>query len=109
MAEFGYIPGRSKSRIYLLISSVNGKFGYSLRPRKWLSLAVRFLYTLLGDTWDCKFKIDKHFMSFNRSLVKSAYQKNKCSYFSTKTYVVGTQKNHLNETVLLSTQNTCSN
>ena len=27
------------------------------------------------------------------------------SYFSTKTYVVGTQKNRLNETVLLSTQN----
>ena len=32
------------------------------------------------------------------------------SYFSTKTYVVGTQKNHLDdETVLLSTQNTCLN
>ena len=31
------------------------------------------------------------------------------SYFSTKTYVVGTQKNRLNETVLLSTQNTCLN
>ena len=30
-------------------------------------------------------------------------------YFSIKTYVVDTQKNHLNETVLLSTQNTCSN
>ena len=29
------------------------------------------------------------------------------SYFSTKTYVVGTQKNRLDETVLLSTQNTC--
>ena len=29
------------------------------------------------------------------------------SYFSTKTYVVGTQKNRLNETVLLSTQNMC--
>ena len=28
-------------------------------------------------------------------------------YFSTKTYVVGTQKNHLDETVLLSTQNLC--
>ena len=28
------------------------------------------------------------------------------SYFLTKTYVVGTQKNSLNETVLLSTQNT---
>ena len=26
------------------------------------------------------------------------------SYFSTKTYLVGTQKNHLNETVPLSTQ-----
>ena len=30
-------------------------------------------------------------------------------YFSSKTYVVGTQKNRLNETVLLSTQNTCLN
>ena len=29
--------------------------------------------------------------------------------FSTKTYVVGTQKNHLNKTFLLSTQNICSN
>ena len=29
------------------------------------------------------------------------------SYFSTKIYVVGTQKNRLNETVLLSTQNIC--
>ena len=31
------------------------------------------------------------------------------TYFSTKTYVVGTQKNPLNEMVLLSTQNTHSN
>ena len=30
-------------------------------------------------------------------------------YFSSKTYVVGTQKNRLKETVLLSTQNTCLN
>ena len=29
--------------------------------------------------------------------------------FSSETYVVGTQKNRLNETVLLSTQNTCLN
>ena len=29
------------------------------------------------------------------------------SYFSIKIYVVGTQKSRLNETVLLSTQNTC--
>ena len=31
------------------------------------------------------------------------------SYFSNKTYVVGTQNSHLDETVLLSSQNTCLN
>ena len=31
------------------------------------------------------------------------------SYFSIKMYVVGTNKNRPNETVLLSTQNTCLN
>ena len=31
------------------------------------------------------------------------------SCFSTKTYAVGTQKNRLDETVLLNTQNTCLN
>ena len=31
------------------------------------------------------------------------------SYFPAKTYVVGAQKNQLNETVLLSIQNTCFN
>ena len=31
------------------------------------------------------------------------------SYFSIKTYVVGSQKNNFNETILLSTQNTCYN
>ena len=35
--------------------------------------------------------------------------KKKFLYFSFKTYVVGTEKNRLNETVLLSTQNTCLN
>ena len=33
--------------------------------------------------------------------------KNYFPYFSTKIYVVGTQKNHLNEMVLLSTQKQC--
>ena len=43
-----------------------------------------------------------------RPLVESAYQKIiYFLYFSTKTYVVGTQKNHLNETVVLSTHNIC--
>ena len=37
------------------------------------------------------------------------YQKINISYFSTKTYVVGTQKNLLNETVLSSTKNICAN
>ena len=36
------------------------------------------------------------------------FSKNLFSYFSTKTYVVGTQKNRLIKTVLLSTQNICS-
>ena len=35
---------------------------------------------------------------------KSAYWGNYFRYFSSKTYVVDTQKNRLNETVLLSTQ-----
>ena len=34
---------------------------------------------------------------------------NYISYFSTKTYVVGSQKNHLHEMVLLNTQNICLN
>ena len=37
---------------------------------------------------------------------KESVMKNYFSYFSAKTYVVGTQKNRLNETVLLRTQNT---
>ena len=39
----------------------------------------------------------------SKELAKKIY----LSYFSSKTYVVGTQKNRLNETVLLSTQNIC--
>ena len=39
----------------------------------------------------------------------SVVTENYFSCFSTKTYVVGTQKNRLDETVLLSTQNTCLN
>ena len=48
--------------------------------------------------------IDHVMLSFNASpLVKSNIIF--FSYFSTKTYVVGTQNNHLTETVILSTQN----
>ena len=45
-------------------------------------------------------------VEINRPSDKSAYFENYFLYFSSKTYVVGTQKNRLNETVLLSTQNT---
>ena len=47
---------------------------------------------------DCVFMLCS-MVSGNRPLVKSAYKKYQFSYFSTKTYVVGTQKNRLNETV----------
>ena len=40
---------------------------------------------------------------------KECVFENYYAYFSTKTYVVGTHKNRLNDTVLLSTQNTCLN
>ena len=44
---------------------------------------------------------------YPRPLVKSVYLNNfLISYFSAKTYVMSTQKNRLNETVLLSTK-TC--
>ena len=50
--------------------------------------------------------VEKKWIYRTRPLVKSVYQK-WFSYFSTKTYVVGTQKNRLDETLLLSTQNIC--
>ena len=46
------------------------------------------------------------FQSEYRPPDKNVYLTIIFSRFSTKTYVVGTQKNRLNETVLLSTQNT---
>ena len=62
--------------------------------------------TCFLEAWSDKLMPSDMNLVFSRSLVKSAYQKF-ISYFSTKTYVVGTQKNRLNETVLLSTKNIC--
>ena len=45
----------------------------------------------------------------SKFLVKNADKKNYFSYFSTKTYVVGTQRYRLDETVLFDTQNICLN
>ena len=70
------------------------------------------IWTWTVDEWEqlhlqCQFIRSAVFLTtWIRPLVSSAYQKNVVVfYFSTKTYVVDTQKNHLNETVLLSTQN----
>ena len=43
------------------------------------------------------------YQDFRKECVTEKY----FSYFSTKSYVVGTQKDHLNEMVLLSTQYIC--
>ena len=55
-------------------------------------------------------EIEPHYMktplmSFKTTKDRRCVTEKQLSYFSTKTYVVGTQKNRLNETVLLSTQN----
>ena len=57
-------------------------------------------------------KTDVHFEAFLKKepgLHINCVMKNYFCYFSNKTYVVGTQKNCLSETVLLSTQNICLN
>ena len=48
-------------------------------------------------------------MKFPVTLIYVTALDKKKSYFLTKTYVVGTQKNSLNEMVLLSTPNICFN
>ena len=48
-------------------------------------------------------------MNDSRLGIKIRVGKYEFIYFSTKTYVVGTQKNRLNETVLLSSHNICLN
>ena len=45
--------------------------------------------------------------SVNQASRKECIIENYFSYFSTKTYVVGAQKNHFNETVLLSNKYKC--
>ena len=45
--------------------------------------------------------VNAHIMVLNKIKINS--------YLSAKSYVLGTRKNHLNEMVLLSTQNKCLN
>ena len=54
-------------------------------------------------------KEEQHTLKLPPGVPKMHKNKNQLSYFSTKTYVVGTRKNRLIETVLLSIQNLCLN
>ena len=64
-----------------------------------------FCTSLVGAGEDQKVKLNKVIAM----LAKSVQLKIHFFFISTKTYVVGTQKNRLNERVLLSTENTCLN
>ena len=78
-------------------------------------------YSKEPSQWDGSFEHPKHMFKLMGKKIMAILRKlcllnwpygvteNHFSYFSTKTYVVGTQKNRLDETVLLSTQNTCLN
>ena len=70
---------------------------------------VTFSFGNLGQMWYLIVSTpDPCCLSFHhRPFVKSVYLKYIFSYFSIKTYVVGTQKNCLNEMVLMSAQNIC--
>ena len=63
--------------------------------------AVKHHVNKLENYIECKFLMAKQ--AFSKESVPEKY----FFHFSPKTYVVGTQKNRLNETVLLSTQNIC--
>ena len=71
-------------------------------------------YNLKNVDWDVKNQIKiKQNIKLNKTfsqIIKACLQiRELFFYFSSKTFVAGTQKNHLNEMVLLSTKNTCFN
>ena len=74
---------------------------------------IFYLFHIIPSTIRIWVKITKSTLRHTPNFIKTSrfecVFENKFSYFLTKTYVVGTQKNRLNETVLLSTQNTCLN
>ena len=63
-------------------------------------------------TWPLELKIEIFLndisLATGQYIIQYAFS-NDFSFFSTEAYIVGTQKNRLNETVLLSTQKTCLN
>ena len=67
-----------------------------------------FHFQVKRDTKEEKMSLTSH-LSLRKALQKQRVIENLFFYFSTKTYVVGTQKIRLNETDLLSTPNKCLN
>ena len=86
------------------------RFPPGLKLRNLTKKVIFLFLVVVGTQLDSSFEHPKHMLKLMgkkifRPLVKCT--KNHFSYFSTKTYVVGTQKNHLNKTVHFSTQNIC--
>ena len=81
------------------------KFYFNFQFLKFRILNILSLYTLLMATTGV-FLSSHSLSAMFRPLVKSAYQKINFLFYK---YVMDSQKKRLNETVLLSTQNICSN
>ena len=63
-------------------------------------------YSLEASHCDSSNEYPQHMFSIRNKVILIPLSLIYFSYFSITTYVVGAQKNHLNETVLLSIQNT---
>ena len=74
--------------------------GQASGTNQWIKALHQGRHWVWGLTHHCAIKEET-------IAINQAPTENYFSYFSTRTYIVGTQKNRLDETVLLSTQNTC--
>ena len=81
---------------------------------------IHLCYSMIHDLWTPNIMLYRNSIELSRQyfslkivsirpLVMSVYQKNNFLIFSTDTYVLNTQKNRLNETVLLSIQTFAKN
>ena len=82
--------GCSRKKYHLGLEQSNSFWGYHLESK------------IEGHNQRTKHNIEPLPRAPDKCVIENCF-----SYFSTKIYVVGTQKNRLNETVLLSTQHLC--
>ena len=92
-----YFKGSQVEVFKLCISVPEGCFKQTVQMKCCIKLHFIWVFTVCQSTQG--FPVYKGLRAIEKYF----------SYFSTKTYVVGTQKNRLHETVLLSIQNTCIN